>query len=165
MSRAFAVVLALSLAGVARGAEIPPAARAILEKADQIEVYSLDPNPSKDAKEAFHQYPVLGKVVVKDDKTRKALVAALMEGARENEGYTKFCFDPRHGIRATVDGKSLDLVICFQCLQVHGYLGAKEDAGFATTGSPEPTLDRILTAAGVKLAPKPVKPKLKESPK
>src|SRR5262249_39270121 len=146
------LLASLGVAGLARGAEIPADARTILEKAEQLEVLSLDPAGNKEkAKELFHTYPVLGKVIVKDEKTRKALVAALDTGAKENEGKIGKCFIPRHGIRATVDGKTLELVICFQCLQVHGYIGEKQNANFLISKSPQPTFDKVLTDAGVKL--------------
>ena len=125
------------------------------EKAEQIELLSLYPaNDKEKGKEFFHHYPILGKVVIKDEKTRKALIAALEKGAKENNGIAANCFMPRHGVRATAGGKTLELVICFQCLQVHGYIGDKENAGFLTSKSPQPTLDKVLTDAGVKLAPK-----------
>lgn len=157
MMKRIAPVLAVLLAfGVARGGEIPADAKAILEKAEQIEVLSLYPaNDKEKGKEFFHEYPILGKVVVKDEKTRKALIEALEGGAKGNKGVAANCFIPRHGIRATAGGKTLELVICFQCLQVHGYIGGdKENAGFLIARSPQPVFDKVLTDAGVKLAPK-----------
>jgi hypothetical protein len=151
----FVLLVLGTLALPCRAGEVPAATKAILEKAEQIEVYSLWPaNDKEKGKEFFHEYPILGKVVVKDAKTRKALIAAIEKGAKENEGVAANCFMPRHGVRATAGGKTLELVICFQCLQVKGYLGDKADAGFLISKSPEPTFDKILKDAGVKLAPK-----------
>jgi hypothetical protein len=151
----FALLASLCMPLFARSDEIPADAKAILDKAEQIELLSLYPaNDKEKGKEFFHEYPILGKVVVKDEKTRKALVAALEKGAKENKGVGANCFIPRHGIRATAGGKTLELVICFQCLQVHGYIGEKANANFLVEKSPQPTLDKILKDAGVKLAPK-----------
>src|SRR5260221_8734957 len=118
MNRALAILVTLCLAACAHAAEVPADAKAILEKAEQIELLSLYPaNDKEKSKEFFHHYPILGKVVIKDEKTRKALIAALEKGAKENKGIAANCFMPRHGVRATAGGKTLELVICFQCLQ------------------------------------------------
>lgn len=157
MIRRLACVLSvvLCLAAPASCDEIPAEVRAILTKAEQIEVYSLRPSPAKDEnQETFHRYPVLGKVVLKDEKARTTLLLAFEKGVKENEGQVAKCFDPRHGMRAIVDGKTVDLVICFRCMHVRYHMGDKKPEYFRITKSPEPTFDKILTDAGVKLAPK-----------
>ncbi len=139
--------------------KLPDKARAILAKADQIELYSLDPvTPVKKGAQGFHDWTVLGKTVLKGD-AGKRLVAALEKGIAENKGEAARCFQPRHGIRATAKGKTVDLVICFECLQVYVYYDKteKRDQTVLTTGSPEPTLDKALKDAGVRLAEKPAK--------
>ena len=81
------------------------------------------------------------------------LVAALKKGVEENDGTVANCFNPRHGIRATHEGNTVELVICFECLSMQAYLGA-ERSGALTTASPERTFDDVLRAAKVPLAPK-----------
>jgi hypothetical protein len=133
---------------------VPAEVQAILAKAEQIEVLSLSPSPDKDrTRTSFHGYPVLGKTILKDEKTRKALVEELEKGVKENKGEVANCFLPRHGIRAVVDDKPVDLLICFQCLQVKYHIGEKAGE-FLVTRSPEPAFDKVLKDAGVRLAPK-----------
>jgi hypothetical protein len=137
---------------------IPDQARTVLEKAEQIELLSLHPDrPLDKPKEDFHGWKVLGKTVVKDAETRKKLVAALARGVKENKGEAALCFNPRHGIRATHDGKTADFVICFECFHGRVYVGDKELKGFLTTDSPEKEFDKVLTDAKVPLAEKPKK--------
>ena len=152
---ALVVPVILCLAGSARCAEVPAEVLDILNKAEQLEVLSLHPLPDKEkSKEYFHSYPVLGKAIVKDEKARKALVEALETGAKENKGIAANCFNPRHGLRAKAGDKTVELVICFQCMQVEYVIGDKKKAGFLITKSPEPLFDKVLKDAGAKLAPK-----------
>lgn len=129
--------------------QIPEELQAILDKAEEFELYSLSPEPQKE--DAFHGWKVLGKTTVKDAEVRKKLVAALKKGVSENEGEVAACFNPRHGIRVTHDKKTVDFVICFECLQVKAFVGDKDTKRFLTTKSPQATFDGVLTAAKVPL--------------
>jgi hypothetical protein len=131
-----------------KGDTIPDQARAILEKAEQMEPLSLHPDRPQEKPEGdFHGWKVLGETVVKDAETRKKLVAASARGVQENGGKVALCFNPRHGIRATHDGKTADFVICFECFHGHTYVGDNLPRGFLTTGSPEKEFDKVLTDA------------------
>jgi hypothetical protein len=139
------------------GRRMPAKAAAILDRADQIELYSLEPDPDSNAAKApkgarFRGWPVLGKVVAKDAKARKQILDILDEGV--GRGRVAKCFDPRHGIRATHQGKAVDLVICFHCGQVNFYYDPKNDEYETVRISKEQQadLDTLLTAARVPLA-------------
>jgi len=137
---------------------VPEAVARALEKADTAELYSLDPDPRRDKDGGgFHGWKVLGKTEVKGEAARKELLGALRRSADENELGPALCFNPRHGLRLTAGGKAVDLVICFECLQVEVYDGADKAKGFLVTADPQPAFDRVLTAAGVPLARKPEK--------
>jgi hypothetical protein len=159
----FGLAAFLLAAHQVRAAEnkLPDRAKTILDKAKSYELFSLDPRKDEEkeekGKDNFHGYKVLGKTTVKDAKDREKLLTALAKGIKESKGEIAKCFDPRHGIRATHDGQTVDLVICFECLQVYVYYGKgdKRAANVLTTRSPEATLDKILKDAGVKLSPKP----------
>lgn len=161
MNRLVRVVYALAivclLAITARGAdtEFPAKARDIFAKADQLELLSLDPNQAEKVqpKDAFHGYKVLGKTVVKAG-TRKQLVEAFLKGM-EGKIEPARCFDPRHGIRATHGGKTVELVICFQCSQFVVYLGSAEKGTLLLVGkAPEASFDKVLKDAGIPKAKK-----------
>lgn len=163
-----AVALLLALAPVRaedRNA-FPKEVRTVLEKATALELYSLD--PTREAKkDAFHRWKILGSTTVKQGEARNQLVAALVKGVEENQELSANCFQPRHGLRATYEGTTVDLVICFQCHQIEVHIGKGKDGGekefkeldrhILVSKSPEPTLDSILKEAGVMLADKPGK--------
>jgi hypothetical protein len=134
--------------------QLPEAVEEVLKKAEVIELYSLEPDRRKRAKERFDDWPVLGKTAVKDTETRKKLVAALREGVAGNSGQRIWCFAPRHGIRATHGGKKLEMVICFHCQQLRAQLDGVPQGRLLTDSSPEPVFDKVLKDADVPLAEK-----------
>jgi hypothetical protein len=137
------------------GDKVPEHLLTLLEKADQFELLSLNPQRSKEkAADDFHGYKVLGKTTVKDAEVRKKLVAALKKGVEDNDGAAAGCFNPRHGIRATRDGKTAEFVICFECLFVQVFVGDKLEKGLRTTNSPKDTFDGVLKEAKVPLPEK-----------
>jgi hypothetical protein len=152
-------LLALVMASASLRADtIPAELQAILEKGEQFELLSLNPDPRQEkAEDGFHGWKVLGKTTVKDAEARKKLLAAFKKGVEENTGFVAGCFNPRHGIRVTQDGKTTDFVICFECAQVKVFVGDKEEKGFLITASPQSVFDGVLKEAKVPLAEKPKK--------
>jgi hypothetical protein len=158
----FCICLVLGLLIVAVGAapkrknELPAAARAVLAKGSHFELLSLDPDErnAKGAKEKFHDWKVLGKTVVKSKAARRRILAAVLKGVADHPRYAAKCFNPRHGIRATLDGRTVDLVICFECYQIEMFEGNEELGDALTNRKPQPVLDKVLKAAGVPLATK-----------
>jgi hypothetical protein len=135
--------------------KIPEPARTALQEAEQFELLSLDPRRRQEKPTShFHGWKVLGKTLIADGPTRKKLLLALNKGVKENEGMVAACFNPRHGIRVTHQGKTIDFVICFECFQVDMYVAEKKEKGFLTTGSPQPAFDEALRAANIPLAEK-----------
>jgi hypothetical protein len=154
----FVVVVLLALVGCG-GRGLPPKARTVLDAPDEFELLSLNPDHEARSKgsagskgETFHDWPVLGKTKV-TEADRKRVMEALERGIGENNGMAAACFNPRHGIRATKGGKTVELEICFECMSMTIYVDG-ERKGALTTGSPQKTFDEVLIAAGVKLADK-----------
>jgi hypothetical protein len=139
--------------GLWPGGAIPSETWAILDQADEWELYSLFPeHEEKSLPERFAGWPVLGKTTLRDAETRKRLREALAQGTRRYHQWFPgpACFFPRHGIHASYGGKSVDLVICFEC----GYVYQNDLKGEVhTTATPQPAFDAALTEAGVPLAP------------
>lgn len=150
LQQAWVLLTGLVLVGGSRASEIPADVKAALEKAGEWELYSLQPIEVTD-KDAFHGWKVLGKTAVKDADTRKALLAALDKGAKDNDGSVAKCFNPRHGIRIKAGDQTIDLVICFECFQAVVFTGDKHTGKFLTTASPQPALDKVLTDAKIPL--------------
>jgi hypothetical protein len=91
---------------------------------------------------------VLGKTMVKAD-TRKQLVETFLKGMEGKIDPAK-CFDPRHGIRATHGGKTVELVICFHCSQFILYVGSAEKGPLLLVNkSPEASFDKVLKDADI----------------
>jgi len=136
---------------------LPPETRRVLEAGERFVLLSLDPTPpalrrksDPPPKETFHDYAVLGKVEIRDETERAALVQALYKGIRDSDGRFALCFNPRHGLSVTLGGETLDLVICFECLQVQTYATHRKDV--LTTDSPQPTFNQALESAGLPIA-------------
>ena len=142
------------ISGASCAAEFRKEIRAVLEGAEQFELLSINPDRrAPKASDNFHGWNVLGRTTVKDANIRKKLVAAFRKGVEENDGVVAACFNPRHGIRATFEGKSVDLVICFECFQTEVYAGGfSSERKLLNTNSPEPAFDGVLKAASVPLA-------------
>lgn len=147
----FALVVLLQPARAAdKENKLPDEVQAVLDKADEVEVLSLDPDKPKDKpKDDFHGYKVLGKTTVKKDD-KKAVVEAICKGIADSGLKTALCFNPRHGLRATHDGKTVELVICFECLFVEVFPGDR-CSNVRTTSTPQKVFDKVLTDAKVPL--------------
>jgi hypothetical protein len=159
----------------------------ILAKADQWELYSLDPVPAFEKRvdayvwkmmhecvpylglyprnKYFHDWSILGKTTVKDSEARKTLLNALHLGIRQHADMLNKkremgaltsggCFQPRHGIRVVKDGKTIDLLICFECGYIHILRDGKEKVYWITTGSPQEEFDDVLKKAKISLSPR-----------
>jgi hypothetical protein len=127
------------------------------DRPDQIILYSIDGNDYDDiadrprTDEAFHTYPVLGKVEITDIGEREEILATLKAAGRDPMFK---CFWPRHGIRIQVKGAVMDYLICFECYRIRWHCGEKSaGAGLGVEDKRFQTLlnDR-LRAAGVALA-------------
>ncbi len=155
-------LLALSALIAGCSAPLPPGEAGEFAKAGSFELYSLEPlkdgGPGltydpKGPGERLHGWPVLGKTTVSDRPTRRAIVDALSEALGKGKSAT--CFYPRHAIRRVSDGKTTDLVICFECGNVSVYTDGKRTGdGETIKGSAQPAFDEALRKAGVPLATK-----------
>jgi hypothetical protein len=143
------LVLGATVSNAAEKNVLPEEALAILDKAEHLEVWSLEPI-QRNEKDDFHGWKVLGKTSVKNADAGKSLMSTLKKGIAENDGIAAACFNPRHGVRGVVDGKTVDLVICFECYSLQVFVGDKRDS-VRTTGSPQPAFDKILRDANVPL--------------
>jgi hypothetical protein len=146
---AAAALMAVPSRSPAKDNKLPTEVLDILSKAEQFELLSLNPNSEGDqSKDAFHGYKALGKTVVKNAEARKHLTESLIKGMEGDIDPAK-CFNPRHGIRATHDGKTVELVMCFECHQFKVFTGPGHVSGFLVDKSPEPAFDKILKDAGI----------------
>lgn len=146
------LILALCLAATAEEEKmkLPDSVTAVLEKAESIELYSLEPEAADEKGDKLYGWLILGKTTLKD-KAKKAIVEAAVAAAGKGRGAK--CFDPRHAIKATHGDKTVELVICFACSWVDVYEGGKKIQRLPFSGS-QATFDKALKDAGVDLAKK-----------
>lgn len=149
-------------------AMFPNGARQVLEESPQLALLSVDPSAgdydsvigSKPIP-AFHGHMILGQTVLRDPAAKAALLASFYDGfvaPPDPRGYKQIgigCFNPRHGLRATLDGKTVDLLICFGCMKFQGYMNNVQFAqNRGINSAPTEKFNEVLTAAGVPLSPK-----------
>jgi hypothetical protein len=92
----------------------------VLEKPDRLELLTLSHHLEDGG---FHGYPVLGRVALEGEEAR-ALVSGFYQSARDGGPYL-LCFMPHHALHAERDGRVVDLVLCFHCLQYRLYDGGE----------------------------------------
>jgi hypothetical protein len=136
---------------------IPETLWRALENPKHFELLSLDPDYHEQhrPRDEFHDFRILGSMTVSDAETRSNLVAALKKSAQESKGFIANCFNPRHGIRVIRDGKTNDLVICFECLNVKTFENDKQSEGFPISDSAqsaESLFNRVLMKQKIPLA-------------
>jgi hypothetical protein len=131
--------------------EIPATAKAILEQAEEFELLSLDPKDWPSVKDGFHGCRVLGKVTITDAKLRQQLVQAFEQGVTEYKGSGVKCNFPRHGIRVTYQGKTVDFLICFQCAHVGIFVDGQQQH-LLVGPSPRDAFNKVLAEAKIPLA-------------
>ena len=122
-------------------------------------LYSLDPDPANWHDQSirndrvFYGFEILGHARIIDSAEQQALLHALAQGVRENYSSFAACFDPRHALHIEAGGRSIDLTICFECLQVEAH-GLNKNITFFTSASPQRTFDDPLMRHHLRLAPK-----------
>lgn len=88
---------------------LPSKVRTILEKAETLEVLGL----SSEDKTGIGWYPDIRVKLPLGDE-RKDLLNAFFFDASAGPNPSA-CFIPRHGLKATYKGKTVEVIICYQC--------------------------------------------------
>jgi GH18 family chitinase len=122
----------------------------VLDKADEITLYSLNPDKKEKKPDTGLQgWQVLGQTTLSGED-KKAIVKALNKAIAASDGSVAGCFNPRHGIKATHGGKTVELVICFECLSISGWTDG-ERFSTLTSRQAEEAFNKVLKDKGVKL--------------
>ena len=141
--------------------EVPALVREALENADAVELLSLFPYPRGVDEELWTErgysdgeliddYAVIGKTTLSPNDRRR-IVQALYDGIDDSDGMVAACFNPRHGLTMTHQGKRVDVVICYQCLSMQMHLDGEHAANVLTTEAPKRVFNAVLRAAKVPL--------------
>jgi len=133
---------------------LPVEVRALLDNCERLVLLSIEGEEygvpgSSDTD--FHGFDILGKTEIRDRDEREQLLGALYKGIDEATVPAN-CFGPRHGISATLGDETVDLVICFECLQIQIF---PQDCLLLTSDTPNNTFNAALVRANVPLAKPP----------
>lgn len=136
--------------------KLPAELSAVLSESTEWELLAIDPErPGSDESpaDAFHGFRVQGRKSLRSDLDRSQLAYALNAGIAGNQGMVAGCFLPRHGISAKTEAGRVDLLICFQCMQINVY-GEGDDRldQILTTPDPRRVFDRVYNSAGLTIA-------------
>jgi hypothetical protein len=105
-------------------------------------------------KELLYEFPVLGRVSITDPELQRRVVTAVKQDLDSSNGERYLCFYPRHVLRVVEGGRTIDLVICFQCNDYHVYVDGKPAKARTRSvdKNSQELLNKILTDAGIPLA-------------
>ncbi len=128
--------------------KLPEPVRTALEKAEVLELLSVQPEKAEGkVDDAVGGYAVRKKAKLKAGDTREITLILLDEGLAEGTALAK-CFTPRHAIRVVHDKKTYELLICFECSQVHLFEdGTRVGEALPISKSPEDTYTRTIRNA------------------
>lgn len=125
---------------------------------EQMTLYSIDPaskgpNTKPIAGAMLREYAVLGKVEIVEASIRKEVADRVNRAVANRAESSRKCFEPRHAIRVKLNDQSRDFLICFQCLNMTVYGQSGFAIGTNITDEPKSLLNKLLTDAGIKIAP------------
>ena len=137
-----------------RPSEVEADLHQVLTEAETFTIYALHPYPHQTEDEEWadrprlDDYVILGEAEV-DRAAALATMRAVYQGIRDSDGTVAACFNPRHGIRATLGDRTVDLVICYECLSMQAHRDGEHAQNLRTTEAPGNTLTAIWREAGL----------------
>jgi hypothetical protein len=137
--------------------QLPGEAKTILLNTEQLELYSLEPlEQAAKGEPTLHGWKILGKTTLTGESQIQGILEALNKGLEDSDKAGVKCFDPRHAMRGSWQGKTVELLICFECCWVYVYLDENENetAQVEISRAPEGNFNRFLIDAGLPLAKK-----------
>lgn len=117
---------------------------------------AVDPiyyRPPPDAgPEEFHGFKTLGRAAIADAAEQRRLVELVYQGVGESNDSVASCFNPRHGISAEKGGRSVDLLICYECLSLKVFSASEKGETILTARAVEKEISALFAARGLKIA-------------
>lgn len=126
---------------------LPPKVREILEKAESFEILADRLRKSDSSSVKPNR---IAKITNEADK-KEVLEAFYFDASRE--GYSAACFLPHHAIRATYQGKTVEIEICFDCSKfiVESEVGRFYGTIAQEIGKSEDLLNQIIESKGIEI--------------
>jgi len=142
------VILSAGCGKPSKQSSIAASVQQLGDEASKFVLYSLKWGNDHDEKvntdAIFHGYEILGSAEITDVAKKRALLRALAQGVRNNDGSYATCFLPRYAIRMENNGRSIDFTISFLCHQVKAY-GFEHSDWFVTSEFPKAAFDEAAT--------------------
>lgn len=131
---------------------LPPAVREILEKAEKFEVLAevRGENEQFEGDGRTFEPTRVAKIAAEQDK--KEILEAFYKDASEVDS-PAICYEPHHSIRATHQGKTVEVEICFSCSRfiVKGASGEFSGTIVRKNRKSEDVFNRIIESKSVEL--------------
>ena len=127
---------------------LPKRSRDLLEFANQLEVFEVEPCVATHTLKPIERGRFLGckvtrRAIVTDPREKEQFLKVLFQ-AVTSEGSGMACFTPRHGVRALNKAERIEMLICFECENFRG-VSTFESFGGALSTAPEKLFEDILS--------------------
>jgi hypothetical protein len=122
------------------------------------EIVALDPfiidygKITGDERDHMYGYQVIGRATIDDIELRREITRLVESGMSAEDIDVDACFNPRHGIRADLDGHTIEVVICYQCRSLQIYEDGQFKSGHSTSDTPSTEMNAIWERAGCQVA-------------
>ncbi|NUP10242.1 MAG: hypothetical protein HOW73_29685 [Polyangiaceae bacterium] len=130
------------------------AVRDMFDAPSTVEIFSIDPSDETSSEgNQFRGRTIIGTAFVAPWDVRQDLLNLIARGVYASEGGAFVCFQPRHALTIGKGRRSLDILICYSCLQLFVYGGG--DIGnkpLLTSSSVEPAVTAIFESHGLTIA-------------
>lgn len=129
---------------------LPAEVRAVIDGAESFELISVHPMPLRDegSDRVFRRHPVLGRATA-DEGVAAEVRALLYRGINASDGTVAACFNPRHAFRAKRGDRTVDVLICYECLTIEIWPAQGERFTIPTSRGPEPAMSALYTRLGL----------------
>jgi len=122
----------LLLSGCA--ATFPPPVEGILNNGDSYQLMlvsvSFDPNRPSSTPQ-FHRCFVEKTVTLADTASRRKLIAVVQGNVINGGSVTGCAFTPHYGVHIARGSQTLDMLICFHCMQCEVFVNGAEQGGYS----------------------------------
>ena len=139
------------------GEDVPALETEILRQAPAASLFAVNPDwPRGDAERTdparFHGHEILGRAVISEPKKLLSVLDLVARACCENDDTVAACFSPRHGVRVD-DGESVvDLLVCFECLQIKVFRDGAVVGGGCIGSTLEPEVSTLYRSVGLPIA-------------
>jgi hypothetical protein len=154
-------VLAIMLVAAIRSSALP---KAVLTRQQVVEalagakeatLYSLNPSSFSDQDPDFAKLPTYAHHVVKkkmslNEKQTKTAIRSIWPSLSAWKPSIGHCFEPRHGLHVVAEGKTYDVLICYECGTLIAWTDAGETPPLALDENPDVLDDLLKDIAPVK---------------